>query len=72
MQAEIYIRLLKTENVNQKYVNIMTQYNNQCHVIKELLDSKGYINANINTVVKSQGTGLSIYICIEQAEMGFF
>ncbi|XP_060082155.1 helicase with zinc finger domain 2-like [Ylistrum balloti] len=50
---EVFRRLVKT--VDPRYINIISQYNAQCHAIKEGLLQAGYINCNVHTVVSSQG-----------------
>ncbi|XP_021359813.1 helicase with zinc finger domain 2-like [Mizuhopecten yessoensis] len=52
---QVFRRMLKTEGVNPRYINIISQYNAQCHAIKTALVDSGYINCNVNTVVASQG-----------------
>lgn len=37
-------------------INVMTQYNAQRHAIVADLKEDGYLNANVTTVVGSQGT----------------
>ncbi|XP_021359811.1 helicase with zinc finger domain 2-like [Mizuhopecten yessoensis] len=52
---QVFRRMIKTEGVNPRYINIISQYNAQCHAITTALVDSGYINGNVNTVVASQG-----------------
>ncbi|XP_033737975.1 LOW QUALITY PROTEIN: helicase with zinc finger domain 2-like [Pecten maximus] len=51
----VFRRIVKTDGRDPRYINIISQYNAQCHAIKKALLDNGYINCNVNTVVSSQG-----------------
>ncbi|XP_069128579.1 LOW QUALITY PROTEIN: 3'-5' exoribonuclease HELZ2-like [Argopecten irradians] len=51
----VFHRMVKTEGVDPRYINIISQYNAQCNAIKSALLDSGYINCNVHTVVASQG-----------------
>ncbi|XP_060082124.1 helicase with zinc finger domain 2-like [Ylistrum balloti] len=52
---EVFKRIVTKEGVKPLYVNIISQYNAQCHAIRSALVNTGYINCNVHTVVASQG-----------------
>ena len=47
--------MVRTEGVNPKDINIMSQYNAQCHKLREALNNEHFQDYNVNTVVASQG-----------------
>ncbi|XP_033737985.1 helicase with zinc finger domain 2-like [Pecten maximus] len=53
--VDVFKRIVSVEGVNPRYINVMSQYNAQCHAIKTALLASGYINSNVHTVVASQG-----------------
>ncbi|XP_061163419.1 helicase with zinc finger domain 2-like [Saccostrea echinata] len=53
--AAIFSYLVKTEKINWESINIMSQYNAQCHQIRLALKKKKFEFYNVNTVVASQG-----------------
>lgn len=47
--------MVEVEKVNKKYINVISQYNAQCHALKTAFQREKLPNLNINTVVASQG-----------------
>lgn len=55
-QVDVFLYLVKTEGIQPKNINVMSQYNAQRHAIKEKLDLAGpFDHLNVQTVVASQG-----------------
>ena len=50
-----FTHMVHTEGVNPKDINIMSQYNAQCHKLREALNKEQFKDYNVNTVVASQG-----------------
>ncbi|OWF35538.1 Helicase with zinc finger domain 2 [Mizuhopecten yessoensis] len=53
--VEVFKHIVSKEGVNPRSVNIISQYNAQCHAIKTALLESKFINSNVHTVVASQG-----------------
>ncbi|XP_061168178.1 helicase with zinc finger domain 2-like [Saccostrea echinata] len=53
--VKVYTFLVKQEKLATPTVRVLTQYNAQRHAINEALQKKGFDNAEVNTVVSSQG-----------------
>jgi len=58
-QFQIVTRLVYTERVSPKQINVMSQYNAQCHTVRQHFRSNGFtqdiVDVSVNTVVASQG-----------------
>jgi superfamily I DNA and/or RNA helicase len=55
MQVKLYGFLMKREGLNSTHVKIMSQYRAQTFAIQEALKQKDFDDAEVNTVVGSQG-----------------
>ncbi|XP_046355409.2 helicase with zinc finger domain 2-like isoform X1 [Haliotis rufescens] len=54
--VDVFLYLVKTERIQPKNINVMSQYNAQRHAIREKLDLAGpFDHLNVQTVVASQG-----------------
>ena len=49
-------------NISQTDIIILSQYNAQCNQIQKQLQDQRIVNANVNTVVASQGKYMSLII----------
>lgn len=53
--VSIFSHLVKTEKIKWENINVMSQYNAQCHQIRLALKKHKFDFVNVNTVVASQG-----------------
>ncbi|CAC5384462.1 Helicase with zinc finger domain 2 [Mytilus coruscus] len=53
--VKVFKHLVEDELIDPHYINIMSQYNSQCHSIRHELKKDKFIQFNVNTVVASQG-----------------
>ncbi|KAL3868673.1 hypothetical protein ACJMK2_041451 [Sinanodonta woodiana] len=53
--VKIFKHMVEVEKVCVKDINIISQYNAQCHALKQMLREEKYENVTVNTVVASQG-----------------
>ncbi|CAG2233752.1 unnamed protein product [Mytilus edulis] len=53
--VKVFKHLVEDELIDPHYINIMSQYNSQCHSIRQELKKDKFIQFNVNTVVASQG-----------------
>ncbi|KAK3577501.1 hypothetical protein CHS0354_026455 [Potamilus streckersoni] len=53
--VRIFKYMVDVEMVDVKDINVISQYNAQCHALRQALADEHYQNCNVNTVVSSQG-----------------
>ncbi|VDI54193.1 Hypothetical predicted protein [Mytilus galloprovincialis] len=53
--VKVFKHLVEDELIDPHCINIMSQYNSQCHSIRQELKKDKFIQFNVNTVVASQG-----------------
>ncbi|KAK3577500.1 hypothetical protein CHS0354_026454 [Potamilus streckersoni] len=53
--VKIFKHLVEVEKIDVKDVNVISQYNAQCHALRQEFIKKKYENFTVNTVVASQG-----------------
>ncbi|KAL3868675.1 hypothetical protein ACJMK2_041453 [Sinanodonta woodiana] len=53
--VKIFKYMVEEEHVDVKDINVISQYNAQCHALRKALHEENYKDFNVNTVVASQG-----------------
>ncbi|KAJ8303066.1 LOW QUALITY PROTEIN: hypothetical protein KUTeg_019462 [Tegillarca granosa] len=53
--VRVFKYMMDVEKVDPNRINVISQYNAQCHALKEAFLKEGLINIKINTVIASQG-----------------
>ncbi|KAK3577502.1 hypothetical protein CHS0354_026456 [Potamilus streckersoni] len=53
--VKIFKYMVEEEKVDVKDINVISQYNAQCHALRKALEKERYNDCNVNTVVASQG-----------------
>ncbi|KAK3577503.1 hypothetical protein CHS0354_026457 [Potamilus streckersoni] len=53
--VKIFKYMVEVEMVEVRDINVISQYNAQCHALRKALDKENYKDFNVNTVVASQG-----------------
>ncbi|KAK3600373.1 hypothetical protein CHS0354_015990 [Potamilus streckersoni] len=53
--VKVFSHMVNFEMVDSAKINVISQYNAQCHELRTALSLQGFINFNVNTVVASQG-----------------
>ncbi|KAL3868508.1 hypothetical protein ACJMK2_041309 [Sinanodonta woodiana] len=53
--VKVFSHMVNLEMVDSSRINVISQYNAQCHELRTALSLQGFGNFNVNTVVASQG-----------------